>query len=64
MDGYAEQLLIEKFITLDEAGTIGYEIIKKLGKDNPRLTEFKLYFQDYKDYQIMIIMVDNTLIII
>lgn len=50
-DGYEEQLLIEKSITLSEPSTIGFQLIKYLGRDNSRLTDIKLYFQNYQDYQ-------------
>jgi hypothetical protein len=43
MDGYAEMLISETSIDLDEAAGISIELYSKTGIENPRLTSFRLY---------------------
>lgn len=48
-DGYTEQLLAEEGITVSESGKITMNPFIILGKENPRLTDFKIYYSSDRD---------------
>lgn len=44
MDNYAEQLLAEDYISVDDDSAISIKPYLRLGKANPRITDFTLYY--------------------